>query len=147
MSDTTTVPAGEIGMVDAALSGDAKALAVLRGVLGPSEEEWIERPNGERDRILHHGSTGSSLRLRDGALIVARLQVHDDGQGAYPRPASIVEGISASTTRSEVRALLGTPRRESQFMDLYLYGEHYLRIDYVRGGVDSISMTIAGVEE
>lgn len=149
MTAPRTLPPGEIGVFDAALAGDATAFGGAIALLGPGmESEEYERPNGGTDLMLHYAATGGSIRLRGGNPIVIRIPLRSDaGEPTYRDPAALIEGLDGESTRGEVEALLGEPDRASQIMDLYRYGDHYLRFDYERGRVEVVSMTISGVED
>lgn len=149
MHDNQTMPSGQIGVFGAALAGDAASFGHAFSLLGPGMESVKhERPDGSTDTMLHFASSGGSMRLRAGKPIAIRIPLRSDsGEPVYREPGALIDGIDGDSTREHVNILLGEPARASQIMDLYLYGNEYVRFDYQDGRVDVVSLVAAGVED
>lgn len=96
----------------------AQVQAVVRSLGSePVVEGFSDGPRG-RERYLSFEGDGVELKLEKGRMAAVFVHLRPTGVDAdhspCPKPATLVDGLSAEPTRAEVVALLGTAVRSSE---------------------------------
>nr|WP_104306797.1 hypothetical protein [Pseudoclavibacter sp. RFBI5] len=86
---------------------------------------------------------GTVFSLKNGKLdkIVMRIQ-EESRYGTYPRPASIVEGIDATSDRAAVVSVLGEPASSRPDWDMFGSGKRRIHVRYRDGLVARITALV-----
>ncbi len=113
--------------------GDSRildAIALLRPDMKVEEFDF----DGEKSTYFTFKSAGTDLLFENDVLVSVMVRTQPDGQdgtyGLYPRPATLVDGLSSTATRAEVTALLGDPERVGQNFDRYKVNKRYLHFEF-----------------
>jgi hypothetical protein len=61
---------------------------------------------------------------------------------SYPRPAALIEGLSAESTREDVLAVLGKPEREGPSYLRYVVQGRYLHLEFDDGGLVRVTLMV-----
>ncbi|GAA2175367.1 hypothetical protein GCM10009846_24960 [Agrococcus versicolor] len=98
--------------------GDVLDAIALAG--RPGEVDGFLRDDGTTADYLVLRSVGTELRWIDGALASVLIRTQpEEGYGTHPRPHALIDGLSATATRQEVRDALGAPEASAPRWDRY----------------------------
>lgn len=111
-------------------------------LVGPASESRDEVVDGVDWQYEDSPRSGVLLQFKHEILVGALIRLVDDGDGAYPSPDLLIDGLALPATRAAVGAFFGTPHQSRPDMDLYLVDEHYLRFDYA----DEVSTALTVIE-
>ncbi|WP_112264046.1 hypothetical protein [Lentzea terrae] len=135
-----TTVSGEIAVMLDVLGhrkGDSRILDAIV-LIGPKMEVSEYDFDGEKSTYYVFKDAGTELLFEDDVLasIMVRTQPdpEDETYGQYPRPGELVEGLSATATRSEVTAFLGNPERTGPSFDRYQTNNRYLHFEFGPNG-------------
>lgn len=135
-----TTVSGEIAVLLDVLGhreGDSHVLQAIV-LVGPRMEVSEYDFDGEKSKYYVFKDAGTELLFEDGVLasVMVRTQPDPDDEtyGQYPRPAALVEGLSATAERSEVTAFLGEPERSGPSFDRYQVNGRYLHFEFGPNG-------------
>ncbi|MGI5500713.1 hypothetical protein [Lentzea sp. CA-135723] len=113
--------------------GDSRILEAIV-LVGPKMEVSEYDFDGEKSTYFVFKEAGTELLFEDDVLASAMVRTQPDPEdetyGEYPRPAELVQGLSATATRDEVRAFLGTPERTGPSFDRYEVNNRYLHFEF-----------------
>ncbi len=141
IAGTVTDILGTLG----ASKDDVAGWADLLGLLGPGFEEQAVESSAGRQVVCTFARTGSTALFQDGILVGILVPIAHTGEIGYPADGGLIDGVDLSATRAAIVAALGAPARTSQRMDLYRLGDRYLRLDFDRDRLTSISGSLQGV--
>lgn len=112
-------------------------------LVGPTYESVdTEKPGSEQ---VVFPRTGTHLFFKNEVLTGVLIYVVDNGgQLPYPTPTGLVSGIAPGASREQVRAVMGEPRQGSQYMDLFMVDDKYVRFDYDGDSWASVSLLLPG---
>jgi hypothetical protein len=113
--------------------GDNRILEAIV-LVGPKMEVEEFDFGGEKSTYFSFKPAGTDLLFQNKVLVMAMVRTQPDSQdetyGLYPRPSALIEGLSATATRAEVTAMLGTPERAGPNFDRYEVNGHYLHFEF-----------------
>lgn len=119
----------------------------LIALAGPAMESYDDVRNGEKWLYFVFPNSGVTLQFKEEVLVAALVElVVKDGSAAYPSPDLLVFGLSLPSSREGVQAHFGKPERSSQFMDLYLVDDRYVRFDFESDVSTAVTVVQPGVE-
>lgn len=119
----------------------------LIALAGPAMESYDDVRNGEKWLYFVFPNSGVTLQFKEEVLVAALVElVGKDGAAAYPSPDLLVSGLSLPSSREGVQAHFGKPERSSQYMDLYLVDDRYLRFDFESDVSTAVTVVQPGVE-
>lgn len=117
--------------------GDARILDAI-ALVGPKMDIDKFDFDGEKSTHYTFNVSGTDLVFEDKVLVAAMVRTQpsseDAPRGVYPRPAALVQGLSPSSTRAEVKAFLGDPERVGPRFDRYEVNDHYLHFEFDANG-------------
>ncbi|USX55609.1 hypothetical protein [Lentzea sp. HUAS12] len=117
--------------------GDSRILEAVV-LVGPQMEVSEYDFDGEKSTYFVFKDAGTELLFEDDVLASAMVRTQPDPEdetyGVYPRPGELVQGLSATATRDEVRAFLGTPERTGPSFDRYQVNGRYLHFEFGADG-------------
>ena len=114
---------------------------------GPSMETHEDARGGANWTYDVFPSSGVTLQFKDEVLVGALIElVVKDGASVYPSLDLLISGLSLPSSRDDIQAHFGKPERSSQYMDLYLVGDRYLRFDFESGLSTAVTVVQPGVE-
>lgn len=114
--------------------GDDRILDVV-ALVGPDMEvDEFASDDGGRTTYFAFPPTGTDLIFKNDLLVsvMVRTQpdLQDESYGLYPRPAALIEGLSGTAGRAEVKAFMGAPERVGPNFDVYEVNERYLHFEF-----------------
>lgn len=113
--------------------GDSRILEAVV-LVGPQMEVSEYDFDGEKSTYFVFKDAGTELLFEDDVLASAMVRTQPDPEdetyGVYPRPGELVQGLSATATRDEVMAFLGTPERTGPSFDRYQVNGRYLHFEF-----------------
>jgi hypothetical protein len=148
--DRTTVPppGGEITTYLAALGlrPDDPALTPVLDLPGPTTDHSEHRQaDGNIEFHLAARTSGTEFMFSHERLVAVLIGTQPrPAWDAYPRPDQLIEGLSGTATREEVRARFGRPVWEKESSDRFEVGGNYLQFEYHDG---RIQVVVAAVGE
>jgi hypothetical protein len=117
--------------------GDSRILEAIV-LVGPKMEVSEYDFDGEKSTYFVFKEAGTELLFEDDVLtsVMVRTQPdpEDETYGQYPRPDDLVQGLSATATREEVTAFLGSPERSGPSFDRYEVNNRYLHFEFGGNG-------------
>ena len=115
----------------------------ILALVGPTYESVDTQKPGSEQVVFPQ--TGTHLFFKNEVLIGALIYVvENEGHPPYPTPTKLVPGIEPGASREQVRAVMGEPRQGSQFMDLFMVDDKYVRFDYDGDSWASLSLLLPG---
>lgn len=119
----------------------------LMTLAGPAMETHEDVRGGANWAYDIFPNSGVTLQFKEEVLVAALVEiVSKDGSAAYPSPDQLVSGLSLPSSREGVQAHFGKPERSSQYMDLYLVDDRYLRFDFESDVSTAVTVVQPGVE-
>lgn len=124
---------------------DARLTPVL-DLPGPTTDTNEQRePGGNIVFHLAARSNGTEFMFSGEQLVSVFLGTQPrEAWGVYPRPDALIDGLSGTATRAEVRERLGEPVWASPTDDRFRVGDDYLQLHY---SADRIQVVIAAIGE
>ncbi|MFJ8961657.1 hypothetical protein ACIRG5_19925 [Lentzea sp. NPDC102401] len=117
--------------------GDSRILDAIV-LVGPQMEVSEYDFDGEKSTYFVFKEAGTELLFEDDVLASVMVRTQPDSEdetyGVYPRPDELVQGLSATATRDEVTAFLGSPERSGPSFDRYEVGNRYLHFEFGANG-------------
>lgn len=117
--------------------GDGRILEAII-LVGPKMEVTEHDFDGETSTHYLFKPAGTELVFENDVLEMVMVRTQPDSQdatyGLYPRPAALVDGLSATATRAEVAAFLGDPERVGPSFDRYEVNKRYLHFEFDSNG-------------
>ncbi|MFD5828016.1 hypothetical protein [Lentzea sp. NPDC060358] len=129
--------------------GDSRILDAIV-LVGPAMEVSEYDFDGEKSTYFVFKEAGTELLFEDDVLASAMVRTQPDPEdetyGQYPRPGALVQGLSATATRDEVTAALGSPERSGPSFDRFQVDNRYLHFEFgANGRVARISALLEAV--
>jgi len=140
---------GHIASIAAAFDlpeSDPEVQAIVEGVDEPPERSTYSGPPIE---YLHYRSVGLSLMFERFQLDTVFVYVlDDDGFTPYGDPTGFIDGIDfATSSREDVRAVLGEPYRAEDFDLFRIQDERVVHVTYDEGLIWKITVMARDVSE
>ncbi|PRY41498.1 hypothetical protein [Umezawaea tangerina] len=135
-----TTVSGEVAVFLDALGNRKDNSKILNAIVlvGPRMETVEFDTEGERSVYYLFKPAGTELLFEDDVLVSVLVRTQpdadDDTFDVYPRPESLVDGLSATADRSQVTAFLGTPERAGAGFDRYEVNGRYLHFEFAPNG-------------
>lgn len=124
---------------------DERLTAVL-DLPGPTTDTNEEREAG--GNVVFHlaaRSNGTEFMFSGEQLVTVFLGTQPrEAWGVYPRPDALIDGLSGTATRDEVRAKFGEPVWQKDDADRFEVGRDYLQFQYAE---DRIQVIVAAIGE
>ncbi|WNV87852.1 hypothetical protein [Umezawaea sp. Da 62-37] len=143
---------GEVAVFLDALGSRKDNSKILDAIVlvGPRMETAEFDTEGERSVYYLFKPAGTELLFEDDVLVSVMVRTQpdadDDEFDVYPRPAALVDGLSATADRAAVTAFLGTPERAGEGFDRYRVNGRYLHFEFdPRGHVAKISALLEAI--
>lgn len=122
---------------------DERLTAVL-DLPGPTTDTNEEREAG--GNVVFHlaaRSNGTEFMFSGEQLVAVFLGTQPrEAWGVYPRPEALIDGLSGTASRDEVRALLGEPVWQKEDADRFEVDGDYLQLQYRDGRIEVIVAAI-----
>lgn len=119
----------------------------LMALAGPAMETHEDVRGGATWAYDVFPNSGVTLQFKEEVLVAALVElVGKEGSAAYPSPDLLVSGLSLPSSRAGVQGHFGKPERSSQYMDLYLVDDRYLRFDFESDVSTAVTVVQPGVE-
>lgn len=114
--------------------GDGGALDAMALVGMPSEtSEFVE--GGTTQLYLTARDSGTDFLFEDRRLTTVIIRTQPKAKyGAYPRPDALIDGLSGTASRDDVRDALGAPEWSSPAADRFLVDDRYVHFEYDAAG-------------
>lgn len=116
--------------------GDSRILEAII-LVGPAMEvEEFDDDDGLKSTHFCFKQTGTELVFENNILVMITVRTQPDSQdgtstyGLYPRPAALVDGLSATASRAEVTAFLGDPELAGPNFERYKVNSRYLHFEF-----------------
>lgn len=123
--------------------GDERLTAVL-DLPGPTTDTNEQR-DADGTVVFHLAARpdGTEFMFAGERLVAVFLGTQPrEAWGVYPRADELVDGLSGTATRAEVRARLGEPVWEKEASDRFAVDGHYLQFEY---DDDRIQVVVAAI--
>lgn len=119
----------------------------LMTLAGPAMETHEDARGGANWTYDVFPKSGVTLQFKDEVLVGALIElVSKDGAAVYPSLDLLISGLSLPSSREGIQAHFGKPERSSQYMDLYLIDDRYLRFDFESDVSTAVTVVQPGVE-
>lgn len=131
-----TTVTGEIAVMLEVLGCRRDDDRILEAIIlvGPDFEITEHDFDGEKSTHYLFKPNGTEMVFENDVLEMIQVRTQPDSQdptfGLYPRPAALVDGLSATAGRANVTAFLGDPERVGPNFDRYQVNKHYLHFEF-----------------
>lgn len=112
----------------------APAVEAASALFGDITEQRLDPKGGvlKKDWLTYEfRDAGTMFSFGDDELckIVVRVRP-ETGWAAYPAADALIDGVSSTTTREQLLALLGEPKKARRDSDMWQVGRRYLNVGY-----------------
>ncbi|HWS50360.1 MAG TPA: hypothetical protein VN241_05070 [Microbacterium sp.] len=125
---------------------DSAAVEAAQALLGRITEQRLTPKGGmvKKEWLTYeYRDDGTVLSFGDDELckIVVRVRP-ESGWSTYPRPEKLIDGVDLATSREELLAQLGAPKKARPDSDLWQIGRRFLHVRYTpaAGAIGRISV-------
>ncbi|WP_408896614.1 hypothetical protein ACJ5H2_16970 [Nocardioides sp. R1-1] len=122
------------------------ALTAVLDLPGPTTDTNEQR-EADGNVVFHLAarSNGTEFMFSHNQLVAVFIGTQPrEAWGVYPRPDQLIDGLSGTATREEVRARFGEPVWHKDDSDRFQVGQDYLQFEYHD---DRIQVVVAAIGE
>ncbi|WP_147918135.1 hypothetical protein [Ruania zhangjianzhongii] len=133
---------GEISLfIDAAGTAfDGTVMSDLIDAVGPGFDSHNIDDDQGTGLFLVFRDGGVDVQYRNGILTGVLIHITGDERVPYPRPHTLVNGLTLPATRNEVTTALGTPQQSLADIDLFHERGRHILFDYSGDNLQTISI-------